>query len=297
MRAQHAAKQVVRGAHVGHPVAHGLVDRIFQGAGAGIHAANLRAQQSHAKDVQLLAPHVFRSHIDDTLKAQQRAYRRRGHAVLARASLSDHAMLAHALDQQRLSQAVVNFVRACVQQVFALEINLGAAELFRQPPRKEQGRGTPGVRAQQFIQTALETAVALGLLVVRAPVLPARPSGFQGHSVRRRRQSGRGRLLLRSLGPFRYRRGRHFLFALRSFPYCPDKSADLLRILFPRTGFYPGSNIHPPWLHDANRIRNIRGVEATSDDHINASTHLFKPRCSLFPIKCLAGAARLLRRA
>ena len=35
MRAQHRAQQVVRGAHVGGPVAHGLVDRVLQRARAG----------------------------------------------------------------------------------------------------------------------------------------------------------------------------------------------------------------------------------------------------------------------
>ena len=121
----------MRGAHVGDPVAHGLVDGVFQCAGAGIHAANLRAQQSHAENVQFLAAHVFGSHVDDALEAQQRAYRRRGYAVLPGASFGDHAMLAHALDQQRLSQAVVDFVRSSVQQVFALQINFRAAQLFR----------------------------------------------------------------------------------------------------------------------------------------------------------------------
>ena len=32
MRAQHAAQQIMRGADIGDPVAHGLVDGVFQGA-------------------------------------------------------------------------------------------------------------------------------------------------------------------------------------------------------------------------------------------------------------------------
>ena len=51
--------------------------------------------------------------------------------------------LAHALRQQALPQAVIDFVRAGVQQVFALEVNLRAAELFRQPLGKEQRVGRP----------------------------------------------------------------------------------------------------------------------------------------------------------
>ena len=59
MRPQHAAQQVMRGADIGDPVAHRLVDRVLQRALTGIDAAHLRAQQPHAKDIQLLPPHVF----------------------------------------------------------------------------------------------------------------------------------------------------------------------------------------------------------------------------------------------
>jgi hypothetical protein len=47
--------------------------------------------------------------------------------VLAGAGFRDHAVLAHALDEQSLAEAVVDFVRAGVEQVFALEIDFCAA--------------------------------------------------------------------------------------------------------------------------------------------------------------------------
>ena len=50
--------------------------------------------------------------------------------MLPCAGLGDDAMLAHALDQQRLSQAVVDLVGAGVEQIFALEIDFRAAQLF-----------------------------------------------------------------------------------------------------------------------------------------------------------------------
>ena len=53
--------------------------------------------------------------------------------MLPRAGLRDDALLAHAPRQQPLAQRVVDLVRAGVQQVFALEINLRAAQLLRQP--------------------------------------------------------------------------------------------------------------------------------------------------------------------
>ena len=72
--------------------------------------------------------------------------------MLSGAGFGDDAMLAHALDQQRLAEAVVDFVRAGVQQVFALEINLRAAEFFGQALREKQSRGTAGISAQQFVE-------------------------------------------------------------------------------------------------------------------------------------------------
>ena len=76
------------------------------------------------------------------------------------------SMLAHALDQQRLSQAIVDFVRAGVKQVFPLEINPGATEFFRKPLREKQSCGTAGISAQELVQPALKAAVTPGLFVV-----------------------------------------------------------------------------------------------------------------------------------
>ena len=71
---------------------------------------------------------------------EQRARRRRRDAVLPRAGLGDDAGLAHALGEQHLAERVVELVRAGVEQVFALEPNLRAAE------RRESRRaGVSGV--------------------------------------------------------------------------------------------------------------------------------------------------------
>jgi hypothetical protein len=58
----------------------------------------------------------------------KRRHRRGGHAVLAGPGLGDHARLAHAPREQRLSEGVVDLVRAGVVQVLALEVDLRAAE-------------------------------------------------------------------------------------------------------------------------------------------------------------------------
>ena len=67
---------------------------------------------------------------------KQRADGGGGDAVLAGAGLRDDAALAHALREQPLAEAVVDLVRAGVEQVFALEIDLRAAELLGEPLAK-----------------------------------------------------------------------------------------------------------------------------------------------------------------
>ncbi len=91
---------------------------------------HLRAQQAHAEDVEPLPAHVFLAHVDHAIEAEQRADRGGGHAVLARAGFRDDAPLAHAPREQRLPQAVVDLVRAGVQQVFALEVDPRAAQVL-----------------------------------------------------------------------------------------------------------------------------------------------------------------------
>ena len=189
MRPQHAAQQIMRGPHVRDPVAHRLVDRIFQRARSRRHAAHFGAQQPHAEHIQLLPPHVFGAHVDDALETQQRADGRSRHAMLSRAGLGDHAMLAHALDQQPLPQAVVDLVRAGVQQVFALQINLRPTQLLGKPPRKKQRRRTPRKSPQQLIQPRLKFLDRASPSRTRAPVLRAQPSESPAHTARRKRQT------------------------------------------------------------------------------------------------------------
>ena len=50
--------------------------------------------------------------------------------MLAGTRLGDDAALAHSLRQQNLSEGIVDFVRAGVEQVFALQIDFRARELL-----------------------------------------------------------------------------------------------------------------------------------------------------------------------
>ena len=179
MRAEHAAEQVMRAADVGDPVAHGFVDGVLQGARAGLHAAHFRAQQPHAKDVEFLAAHVFRAHVHDAIESEQRADGGGGDAVLAGAGFGDDAALAHALGKQRLADAVVDFVRAGVEQVFALQVNARAAEFFGQATGKEERRGPSGVLLEQVSEVALKFLVAAGAAVGGFQFLECGDEGFR----------------------------------------------------------------------------------------------------------------------
>ncbi len=95
MRAKDRAEEIVRGAHVGDPVAHGFVDGVFQCAAAGIDGDDLRAEQAHARDVERLTRHVFRAHVDDAFEAEMRGDGCGGHTVLACTSFGDDARFTH----------------------------------------------------------------------------------------------------------------------------------------------------------------------------------------------------------
>ncbi len=144
MRAEDGPEQIMRVAHVGDPIAHRFVDRVFQGLAARFDADDFRAQHPHPRYVQRLASHVFRAHVNGALQAEMCADRSRSDAVLACAGFRDDARLTHLHGEQSLANGVVDFVRARVQQVFALQINARAAELGRQPRSKLQWCGAPG---------------------------------------------------------------------------------------------------------------------------------------------------------
>ena len=128
MRAEGGAEQVVGVGDVGDPVAHGFADGVFEGAAAAGDGDDFGAEQAHAEDVEALAAHVLFAHVDGAIEAEERADGGGGDAVLARAGFGDDAVLAHAAGEQRLAEAVVDFVRAGVEQVFALDVELRAAE-------------------------------------------------------------------------------------------------------------------------------------------------------------------------
>ena len=194
MRAENGAEKIVRGADVGDPVAHGFVDGVFQGAAAGIDADDLRAEHAHARNVERLARHVFRAHVDDAFEAEMRGDGGGGDAVLACAGFRDDARLAHFYGEQALADGVIDFVRAGVEQVFALEVDARAAEMRSEARSKLQRRGAAGEIFQQIGEFGLKRGVGFRELRRRAQVRTAGPSAFRERSVRRRGRSVRERM-------------------------------------------------------------------------------------------------------
>ena len=84
--------------------------------------------------------------------------------MLARASLRDDALLAHAHGEQCLADGVVQLVRPGVAQVLALEMDVRATEVLAQAARgikrrRASDKGTPVAR-----QLELELRVGLHLV-------------------------------------------------------------------------------------------------------------------------------------
>ena len=159
VRPQHRPEQVIRVGHVGDPVAHRLVDGVFQRPAAGVHAADLRTEQPHAEHVQRLPIHVLGAHVDMTLEAEQCAGRGRRDAMLSGAGFGDDAPLAHAGGQQRLAERVVDLVRACVREVFAFEKDSRAAGRLAEPLRLVQRGGAADIVLQQSIELDRESGI------------------------------------------------------------------------------------------------------------------------------------------
>src|SRR5947199_7329261 len=75
VRPERAPQKVVGVRDVRNPVAQRLVDRILESARAGLDLAHFSAEQAHAEDVEALAAHVLRAHVDDAGESEERADR------------------------------------------------------------------------------------------------------------------------------------------------------------------------------------------------------------------------------
>jgi hypothetical protein len=162
MRARDRADDVEGVVHVGHPVAHRLVQRVLERLRTRLDRHDRRAEELHAVDVLRLALHVLGPHVHDALEPEARRHGRGRDPVLPRAGLGDHPRLPHAPREQRLAERVVHLVRAGVVQVLALEVDLGAAEEARPALRVVDGARATDV----VLELVLELGDELGVLAV-----------------------------------------------------------------------------------------------------------------------------------
>ena len=166
MRADDRAEDVVRRFDARHPVAHGFVDGVAERARAAGDRPHFGAQQLHAEHVRRLAADVFFAHVDDAIEAEVGTGGGGGDAVLAGAGFGDHALLAHPQREQRLAERVVDFVRAGVIEVFALEPDLRAAALLAEPLGMIERRRPADVVLQQRRQLGLKCGILAGFVVL-----------------------------------------------------------------------------------------------------------------------------------
>ena len=82
--------------------------------------------------------------------------------MLSRAGLGDDPLLAHPPRQHSLPQRVVDLVRAGMQQVLALQVDLRAAELLADSFGKIERGGTAAVVVQQIVHLGMKGGVGLG---------------------------------------------------------------------------------------------------------------------------------------
>ncbi len=165
VRAGHGADAVVGVLHMRDPMTQGFVHRVLQRRRTRGDGHDLGAEQLHAEHVGRLAGDVGRAHEDRAGQVEQRADRRRRHAVLARAGLGDHAPLAHAAGEQDLAEHGVDLVRAGVVELVALEVDFRAAQTFGETLREPQRARAAHIVLQQPPPLVVEARVAPRRLV------------------------------------------------------------------------------------------------------------------------------------
>jgi hypothetical protein len=155
----------MRLADIGDPVAHGLVDGLFERALAGFDAADLGAHEAHAVDVERLAFHIGRSHVDDALKAEAGADGGGGGTMLPGAGLGDDALLAHADGEQRLADDVIDLMGTGVEHVLTLKVDAGAAGVLGEGLGEIESSRTAGIVAEHVREGLLEGGITTGFVV------------------------------------------------------------------------------------------------------------------------------------
>ena len=83
------------------------------------------AHQLHAKHIGGLTLNILGPHIHTALEPQKGTGQRGGHTMLTGTGFGNNFFFAHTLGQQRLTQYLIGFVSAAMQQIFPLQVNFG----------------------------------------------------------------------------------------------------------------------------------------------------------------------------
>ena len=79
--------------------------------------------------------------------------------MLTSSCLGDDTTLAHPPREEDLADGIVDFVRARMQKVLSLEVNLRSASVRCQPLRREKRRWPTAIIAQQLFQLVPEVRI------------------------------------------------------------------------------------------------------------------------------------------
>ena len=186
---------------------------------------------------------------------------RGGDAVLARAGLGDDARLAHALGEQDLAEAIVDLVRAGVIEVLALEIDLRAAEMLRQPLGEIERIGPPHIVLQQAVELGMKRGIVLHVVVGLLQLAAAAASASRRRNGRRNRRNGRPRRDRGDSCSAARRSCRACNVRVRSVARGGDEGRDLFRALAARRVLDTGRRIDELRARDLDRARDVLRIE------------------------------------
>ncbi len=178
MRPRHGADDVEGVFDVGDPVAHRFVQGIFQGARTRFDRNHLRTQQFHAIDVRCLTADILATHVDHAFHTITGRDGGRSHAMLSGTGLGDDPPFAHVPSQQRLPDAIIDLVCACVIQIFALEPDLGTAQLLGPPLGVIERAGTADEMLEFVGEFLLERRVLPTALKRSVQLVQRMPQGL-----------------------------------------------------------------------------------------------------------------------
>jgi len=102
-----------------------------------------------------------------------------GDAMLARAGFRDDARLFHLNGKKALADGVVDFVRAGVEKIFALEVDARAAKMRGEAFGELERCGAAGEILEEIVEAGLESRIGFGLFVDALEFKEGHHEGFR----------------------------------------------------------------------------------------------------------------------